>query len=88
MATTETVACKFVVKETKNGTPFLTIKLLGKVPLMLVGNLLCLHFWRPQSLGHAQAVAQELNDRFERLSIMHFTSLDVHFRSLDELKGE
>jgi hypothetical protein len=76
MATTETVACKFTVKETGSGTPYLAIEFLGQVPLMLVGNHVSLHFSRDQSIERAQEVAQQMNDLFERVSIMHFTSID------------
>ena len=76
MATTETVACKFIAKETENGTPYLAIEYLGRKPLMFEGNFLSLHFLREQTIEEAQAMANYMNQKFERISVMHFTSLD------------
>jgi hypothetical protein len=74
-AKTETVDCKFVVKEGTAG-PFLAIELLGNTPSMLVGMQLSLKFRKELNIDSATQTADELNKSINRLSVLTFTSLE------------
>jgi hypothetical protein len=76
MAETDTVACKFVVKETADGRSFLKIELLGKTPRPLTGLHLHFNFEDAPDIGEAEAIARRMSREISALSVTNYTSLN------------
>lgn len=75
MATTDTVQCKFTVKE-GDKAPLLAIEFLGDTPVTLTGLHLYLSLKSGSDIIAAQELARQLNQKIDRLSVLRLMPLE------------